>query len=79
MEGLTLERVPKSNEMANRRGGKPEARVKIDLLIGRDLEGRPKMQEMLRCATLGKVTGVLDERVPAIRVLPVEQKTGLAG
>jgi hypothetical protein len=35
----SLERIAKSNEMIHRCRGKPEADMKVELLIGRDLKG----------------------------------------
>ena len=58
--------------------GKSEADMKVELLIGCDLKGRSEVQEVLRCAALRKLGGVLDKCVPPIRVLAVEQETGLS-
>lgn len=52
--------------------------MEINLLPGRQFEGRAEVHKMPGPAKLGKVAGVFQECVPVPRELPVHQKSSFA-
>ena len=79
MQGPKLEGVADPHEVVHRRRRKAEAEVKIELLVGRDLVRRARVDEVLRASALRKLAAVFDEGVPAAGELPVNVEAGLAG
>lgn len=74
---LKLKRIAKPHEVIYRCRGKSESEMKVELLIGSDLDRRAQMQQILRTSTLGKVTAVFDKGVPSLSDLPIYEETRL--
>ena len=76
---LQLERITEANEVVHGRRRNAESDMKVELLVGRDLESCTGMNEMLRAAVLREFAFVLDKSVPSASDLPVQQEARLSG
>lgn len=77
--GLEADRISKADRVIGCRGRKPEAAMKIELLMRRKLVCRAEVDCVLRAAALGERPGIFNVGVPRRRKLPVKIHTGLAG
>ena len=78
MKSLELERVAKSNEVRYGSRRQAKAKMKVELLVGRNPKCCSEMQDLLRPAMFRKGPGVLEKGVPSTDDLSIDKKSGLA-